>query len=277
MENNRIALIAVSDTHINSTKAICPKIVNLDDGGSYYSSRTQHWLLECFLDFIAEAKILTEGYKRIAVFLGDLSELDRKDRGNQIVTPNKSVILKMISEIIAPLVDITDANYFIRGTAAHTGKSSWSEEATAADTDNVIPSPDGAFSWWQYRGLAADVRLDITHHTSMGKKPWARKNAANAAAAEIMWYYQVDRFVKAPQLALRAHVHTYATSGDNFACEVNCMPCWTTKTEYAYRVGYENAISDIGGMIYFCENGQYRSHKILYSPKEEKQIWKLSM
>jgi hypothetical protein len=289
-DNNRIALITVADPHINSTVALCPKVVNKDDGGTYHASRTQRWLLECFLDYIEQAKILTEGYKRVGVFMGDLSELERKDRSNQIISPNKNTILNTIIETIAPLTTITDENIFIRGTAAHTGKSSWSEEHIASDIDNTIPSlkipsefingkeiKKGIFSWWHYRGTAGGVKLDLAHHTSMGKKPWTRRNAANAAAAEIMWYYQVDRFVRAPDLALRAHVHTYATSADNFPCQVDCLPAWTTKTEYAYRIGYENAISDIGGIVYLCENGTFIRKKITYEPREEKRVWKLSM
>jgi hypothetical protein len=274
---NKTAIIAIADLHVNSTTAVCPRVVELDDGGNYHSSRTQHWLLECWLDFVAEAKIITEGYKRIAIFDGDLSELDRKERSSQIVTQNKAVILNMVQDTIAPLVDYTDANYFFRGTAAHTGKSSWSEEAIAKDTDNTIPSPDGASSWWHYRGIASGVRIDIAHHNGMGKKPWLKKNAANNCAAEIMWYYQVDRFVRAPQLALRAHAHTYASSGDNFPCEVDMLPSWTTKTEYAYRMGYENAISDIGGIIYLCEDGRYNRVKLMYEPREAKRIWALEM
>lgn len=37
-------LLIVSDTHINSTVAICPSEVELDDGGSYRPSRGQRWL-----------------------------------------------------------------------------------------------------------------------------------------------------------------------------------------------------------------------------------------
>ncbi len=277
MTNSKTAIIAVADQHINSTTALSPRVIELDDGGTYHSSRTQHWLLECWYDFCAQALNITDGYKRIAMFVGDLTELDRKERSNQIITPNKSVLLKMTRDTIEPLVDFTDANYFFRGTAAHTGKSSWSEEAIAADTDKTISPSDNIYSWWHYRGVASGVRLDVAHHNGMGKKPWLKKNAANNCAAEIMWYYQVDRFVKAPQLALRAHTHTYATSGDNFPCEVDCLPSWTTKTEYAYRMGYENAISDIGGIVYLCEDGKFTRRKITYEPREERRIWALAM
>jgi hypothetical protein len=274
---DRTAIIAVADPHINSTVSLCPPVINLDDGGTYHSSRTQRWLWECWLDFCVQALNLTDGYKRVAIFGGDLSELDRKNRTNQIITPNKATILDMIREVITSLVSFTDANYFIRGTEAHTGKSSWAEEDIAKDTDNTVPMTQSIHTWWHYRGVASGVRLDVAHHTSMGRKPWLKRNAANAAAAEIMWKYQVDRFVKAPDLALRSHVHTYATSGDNFKCQVDCLPSWSIKTEYAYRMGMENDISDIGGIVYLCENGKFQRHKVMYEPREDRRIWVLTM
>jgi hypothetical protein len=274
---DKVAVIAVADLHINSTVALCPPIVNLDDGGTYHASRTQRWLHNCWLDFCAEAKVLTEGYRRVVIFDGDLTELDTLKRSIQLTSLNKSTILNMVIDVIAPLVDFADAVYFMRGTAAHTGKSAWSEEAIARDTDGVVPSGNGIYSWWQYRGIAAQVKFDIAHHASMGKKPWTRKNAANNLAAEIMYLYQVDREIKAPDLVLRSHNHTCASSGDNFKTCVNFLPAWTTMTEYGYRVGYENVISDIGGMVYLCENGHFTRNKILFHPKESGRIWKLEM
>jgi hypothetical protein len=273
----KTAIIAVADLHINSTVALCPKVVNLDDGGSYTASRTQRWLWECWLNFIAEAKILTEGYRNVVIIDGDLTELDTAKRSVQLTTLNKSTILGIVTDTIAPLVDISDVCYFIRGTSAHVGKSAWSEEAIAKDTYNTVAPGDGKFSWWHYRGVASGVKLDISHHAQMGATPWSRKNAANNMAAKIMWWYQIDMGEKAPDLVLRGHNHTYASSGDNYKCQVNYLPAWTTKTEFAYRVGYEDVVSDIGGIIYLCENGRFTRHKVMFQPKENKRIWKVSM
>jgi hypothetical protein len=275
--NDKTAIIAVADLHINSTVALSPPVVNLDDGGTYHASRTQHWLWNSWLDFISETKILTDDFRRVLVINGDLTELDTQKRSIQLTTMNKNTILNMVLETIAPLVDIADAVYIIRGTAAHTGKSAWSEEAIAGDIDCAIHSGNGNFSWWHYRGVASGVKLDIAHHAQMGFVPWSRKNAANNLAAKIMWCYQVDRNETAPDLALRSHNHSYASSGDNYRCMVDYLPAWTTLTEYGYRQGYENMLSDIGGIIYFCNNGHYIKQKIFFKPKEARQIWKLSM
>ena len=78
------------------------------------------------------------GYKRIVVFDGDLTELDTQKRSIQLTSMNKNTILSMVMETILPLISIADAVYIMRGTAAHTGKSAWSEEAIAKDIDNAV-------------------------------------------------------------------------------------------------------------------------------------------
>ena len=273
----KTAVIAIADLHINSTVAVSPPVVNLDDGGTFHASRTQHWLWRCWGEFITEAKRLTEGYKRIVVFDGDLTELDTQKRSIQLTSMNKNTILSMVMETILPLISIADAVYIMRGTAAHTGKSAWSEEAIAKDIDNAVKHGDGNYSWWHYRGVASGVKMDIAHHAQMGFVPWSRKNAANNLAAKIMWFYQVDRNEQAPDLVLRSHNHTYASSGDNYKCQVDYLPSWTTLTEYGYRQGYENMLSDIGGIIYFCEGSKFTRNKIFFKPKEARRVWQLSM
>ena len=124
----KTAIIITSDQHINSTLALCPPRVQLDDGGTYIASPTQRWIWEMSNEFTEWAKDIARGYKPVAVFNGDLGELDTKKRTNQLISLNKATILNMITETLEPLTSWVDACYFIRGTPAHVGKSSWLEE-----------------------------------------------------------------------------------------------------------------------------------------------------
>ena len=90
MENTGVNLIAVSDLHINSSVAICPPRVQLDDGGTYHPSPGQRWLNECFADFQARVNEL-KGVK-VLMLCGDMGELDVKRRSNQLITTNKATI-----------------------------------------------------------------------------------------------------------------------------------------------------------------------------------------
>ena len=71
----KTAVIAVSDTHINSTVALSPRSVNLDDGGTWRSSRQQAALWECWQDYWQQAASIKADQK-IAVLNGDIGELD---------------------------------------------------------------------------------------------------------------------------------------------------------------------------------------------------------
>ena len=190
-------LICVSDTHINSTVALAPPLVNLDDGGTYHSSRGQRWIWDCWLDFTEKAKAL-DG-RKVLLINGDMGELDTKRRSSQLITVNKSTIQRLVIDALAPLVDVVDSLIVIRGTMAHTGKAQWLEEGIARQYDHAIHNKacDNG-SWYHFQGVIGGLRLDAAHHVSMGGLPWTAPNAANRLAARVMWAYKVKLEAASP-------------------------------------------------------------------------------
>ncbi len=264
-------LIVISDLHINSTVALCPPTVNRDDGDTYHASQGQRWLWRCWQEFIEQAAAL-DG-RKVLIINGDLGELDVKRRSIQLVTQNKATVLRMIADTLDPMLAAVSSVYVIRGTPAHTGKSCWLEEAVAADIDTTIPSAEDIYSHWHYRGVCEGVRVDIAHHANMGGAPWSKKNAAMNTAAKIEWLYMVEREERPPHIALRAHNHTFADSGDNHKVRVLYNGCWSLATEYTYRVSYENALADIGGYFIRCENGEYQVRRVKFDPEKGRRLW----
>ena len=267
----KTAVIITGDHHIGSTVALCPPRVQLDDGGSYHQSPGQRWLWQGWIKFNAWARELSQGYKPIAVFNGDLAELDTKRRTNQLVNPNKATILSMIADTLEPLTRWTDSLYFIRGTAAHTGKSGWIEEV-AADYDTTIWQSDGIKSHYQVRLNADGVRLDIAHHASMGNMARTAKNAANQLAHDTMNDYAFALHAPLPHIVIRSHNHRWADSWDNFETRAICLPCWSMATEYIYRLGKYNGQADIGGVVVLCDAGEYEVHKFKLEPMKGR-VW----
>ena len=270
-------VIVVSDLHINSTVALSPRTFNLDDGGTYRASRTQRWLGDCWKDFWTE-KITQYSNKndKILIINGDMGDTAEKHISYQLVTNNRADIQRLIYETIEPAIDWADRVYIIRGTAAHTGMSSWLEEAIAQDIDNVVPNGDVA-SWWHLRAVCDGVRFDIAHHTNMGRLPHTEKNAANKVAAIILYRYLVDMQQKAPNIAIRSHNHRYADSGNNYDTFVVCTGAWTTATEFVYRIGQENTLADIDAQVFVCDKGEYNHTRIKYDYPELRRLWKLTM
>ena len=268
-------LVVSSDHHINSTVALCPPIVNLDDGGTYRASRAQRWLWDCWLN--AWAKIKRMQYDRLVVVLnGDLGELDTKRRSNQIITPNKSTVLTMALDVLEPMLELSPDIYVIRGTQAHEGKSAWLEEAIAQDLDGVKRDTNNA-SWWHLTGKINGTTVDIAHHVSMGSMPWTAPNSANKLAALLQWHYAVERRIAPPDLAVRSHNHRYADSGNNFSTRAYLTPCWSLLTEYGYRAGFENYRAHIGLLAFELDGADHKLHKITYTPQTERKVWSVEL
>lgn len=269
----RTALVLCADTHINSTVAVCPPVVKLDEG-SYHASKGQRWLWECWKDAWDQVATLTLSFdETIGIFCGDMGDLDAKRRSNQIISPSKAVILRMCADVLEPTLPLLTRYYVIRGTMAHEGKSSWLEEAIAKDISATGGEAEGRYSWWHLRGIIAGLKVDIAHHVSMGGMPWTERNAANKLAAVIQWKYAIEKGQPLPDLAVRAHNHKYSDSGGNFKTHAMTLPCWSLITEYAYRLGRENDTPDIGMVVLLIENGKYEKHRIAYRPESDKRIW----
>jgi hypothetical protein len=268
----KTAIIISSDHHVNSTVAVCPPRIQLDDGGAYHQSPGQQWLWRGWLDFGAWARDLSKGYKPLALFVGDLGELDTKRRSNQIITANKATITGMINDVVDPIAAWVDGLYFIRGTPAHVGKSSWLEEEIAGDYDNAVHAAKGIHSHYQVRLVADRVRVEAAHHASMGSMARTQKNAANQIAFDTMTAYAFDLHQPLPDLVFRAHNHRWADSYDNHETRAICLPCWSMATEYVYRIGKYNASADVGGVVVLIEDGEYEVHKFRLEPRKG-NVW----
>lgn len=282
------ALIVVSDMHVNSTTAICQRRFNLDDGGSYYASPLQRALLNSFRQFIRDAKTLTEGYRRIVIFNGDVGELDTKKRSIQLITLNKSNILRMVIDVAEPLIDIADAIVVIRGTPAHTGKASWLEEELARDLDDdlVIPATNDIYSHYHFVRKIDGVGFDIAHHSRMSQMRQTQKAYGQRLAVDTMDKYK-DRGQAPPDVVIRSHNHRRADSGLNWPTFAMYTPSWQLPNEYVFRIGGENDSADIGGDIFLCTNEvpnnggakglihpKFIWYPLNYTPMQQKHIWK---
>lgn len=270
-------VVVVSDEHINSTVSLLVPTVALDDGGTYHSSRSQRWLWENWLDFWQYVKEKAAGRKVVAINNGDLGELDTKRRSNQLITPNKATILAMTLETLRPAMDVVHSWIIMRGTTAHEGKSGWLEEAIADDLDNSIPYDKKTKSWWQFWGEISDTTFDIAHHASMSGVPYTRATSASRLASATAWYYKVLRDQKPPDIVVRSHNHFFGDSGKNLPCRVFYTPCWSMQTEYVYRIGRENEIPDVGGLIFECEEGNGYKWELRRYKYNNRKIYKLKM
>ena len=263
--------MAVGDLHINSTVGLIRPTTNLDDGGTYRSSKGQRWLWRNWLDFWSEIEKVRklENAKVWTVFNGDLVDVNGKHQQTQNISQNDADVFGMAVDTIEPALERSDRTFIIRGTAAHV-KSSGSMEEKIADDIGAEPCGDNA-SWWELLLECEGVLFDIRHHGSLGYREWTKGNALNARATEMMIKYANAR---CPDVAIQSHMHQFATSTDGLPVKVFALPAWQLITEFVRRV---NKImpADIGGMYFICEKGSYTPVVKRYQP-ERVRAWKPS-
>jgi len=262
----RIVSLIFSDTHPNSTVAICPPEVSRDDGDKHIISSWQMWLWQSWLDLIEKAKTAAMGGAKLYVFgNGDLVEFDAKDRSNQLISTNKSTALDIAEDVYSPAVSAADRFIVIRGTGAHTGKSSEYEEILAK---NLGAEKDayGRHAQWYFLAPVGGVLFEIAHHTAGGKRPSTATGSVARLAEETILEYggTKDRI---PDLVVRGHVHRYHDSFDNIkGCRAITLPCWTGATDHVHRIGAGTTLPDIGGTIVVSENGHFDVKTYTYKP-----------
>ena len=267
-------LAVVSDTHINSTVAVCPPRIEKETG-THTVTRPQRWLWECWQDYATEFYKLPG--RHIVILNGDVGELDTKKRSLQLISTNKAIIQRIILDTIEPLIADADAVYVIKGTPAHSGKSSWLEEWLAGDLDNATPQDKNNCAWDFLERSCEGARLNIGHHASMSGNKSAKLNAAAKLAEDVRSDY-TEAGQLPPHLVIRSHNHRWADTFNNFPVRVLYTGAFTFATEYIYRTGKytANKLANIGGYYVTCDNGAYVVKQKDY-PVERRNIWAMQM
>jgi len=260
----------IADLHSGSSVSLCKPVTHLDDGGTYHASKAQKELFydwEDLLDKI-EHKRLDRLY---TVANGDIAEGDYKNRSKQLITRNKSSIVAMTTDLITPLIDMSDGVFFVRGTMAHTGKSGELEELIAQNFDNTISNPDTEAKSWYWLPLKVEgVRMDISHETNGGGgRPFNRFSSIDRLASDTVFSYANDRKEDPPHLVIRGHIHQYKDSFSHFRTRAITLPAWTLATEYVNKIA-PGALADIGAVLIHCSAGNYEVEAIKYEPRKRR-------
>ncbi len=263
--------MVVGDLHINSTVGLVVPTTNLDDGGTYRSSKGQRWLWRKWLSFWDEVSTVAEKHKASVwtVFNGDLVDVNSKYQSSQNISQNEADVFGMTLDTIEPALEASERVFVIRGTAAHVKSSASMEEKIAFDIGAEKCGDN--FSWWELLLECEHVQFDIRHHGPLGRLKWTTANALNKRAAEMAIKYINKR---CPDVAIQSHNHRYARSSNDLGIEVYSLHAWQLITEFVNRIG--NIFpADIGGMYFICDKGEYVPVVKRYKP-EVARAWRPS-
>jgi hypothetical protein len=264
-------LVVVGDLHVNSTVGLITPTTNLDDGGTYRSSKGQRWLWRSWLDFWSEIEKVRKSEKADVwtVFNGDLVDINGKHQSSQNISQNEADVMRMAIDTLMPALDMSDRTFVVRGTAAHTGSSASMEEKLAED---IGSEPNGdLFSWWELLLEAEGVLFDIRHHGPLGRMEHTRGNSLNRRAVELMLLYANK---KCPDVGVQSHNHRFSTSSDEYPIKVYALPAWQLITEFINRIGNIKP-ADVGGLYFVCNKGEHVPVVKRYKP-EMARAWRVS-
>lgn len=250
-------LLAITgDLHVNSTVALCPPTVELDDGGTYHHSKAQAWLWKKWLDYWEEAATVAKRHECevIAILNGELAD-DNYHKTSQLISQNDEDQARASLKVLAPARKVWDRVIVTRGSEAHSGMNATKDEAVAraigADT-----GADGLSSHFHYRGVWEGVRFDVSHHPGHGHgRVWTRGGGANRLAAEVVYTY-ASHGMQPPDFTIRGHNHKPEDSADNFPTRAIILPSWQLSTSFGYRIGQGASPLPVGGMLMLVEDGQ---------------------
>lgn len=274
------AIVAiVSDLHVNSTVALCPPTVTLDDGGTYKASKAQRWIWRQWLDYWDNVRALQAGRPLYVILNGELAD-DLNHRSTQLVTKNPSDMMRMAVAALTPMLDLAPDGIFVtRGTEAHAGPSGHLDEKIADDIGAIGPQHEATASWRELRAEFGGVPMSVQHHpeVGIGTREWTR---TAARLASHIWMIYVDKYIRreveaVPAVAYRAHLHTPASASYN-GTEVVLTPAWQLRTAFAHRIGA--GVMPVGGDVLIAEDGQYTRRELHYRwpMRQMEPMWRQS-
>lgn len=255
MKIDQAITVYTGDIHANSTTALMPPIIQLDDGGQVKASKLQRWVWGRWVAFHKEvaAEKARLGWPVFVILNGEIAD-DNHHATTQLITKNPADQLQLAVATLQPLLDVADYIFVTRGTAAHSGPSSAMDEIIAHDI-GAIPNKEGNHSWWNWRGEIAGVRMDVAHHPGTGHaRPWTRGADANRLAAMITYRY-AEREMRIPHLVIRGHNHKYSDSFQNHPCRAVILPSWQLTTDFGHRLGGDWL--PVGAAYALCDRGSY--------------------
>jgi len=268
-------ILAIStDEHSGSKLGLCPPEIELYDGGTYLASKAQRWIWQChqgYWDGIAKRKKKHKCETGV-VHLGDHGDLN-KHGSYQYISMNQQDVKNIALRNFEKESKVADWKVFLKGTAAHGGKSGWFEDWIAEDLD-AIPDPEtGEHSWIYCRMQIEGLLCEFYHHPgTVGRLFHTEQSALDRMSAEIFSRCH-DSGEPVPDLVFYGHVHYYGQSSPSKKPHVVYCPGWQLSTDFVHRIGRGYYSPRIGGLIVTVNGKDYTIvDDYLYRP-QRKVIW----
>lgn len=257
-----MAIVAdVSDLHCNHPAGLLPiEGVETQSGNVLMPNLVQQWSWDrwlAFRDAVGEALARHGGPLHIIVN-GEF--VDGFHHGSTEFLSSSKVVMRAIARsTMQPLLDLEPATvHALSGTEAHSGKEGEDDEEVAASIGAVRDPRTGAATFYHLRAEFDGVRFDVKHHGPGAGQPWTAGGNALRLAARLVYDYWSDPPEERPHLALRAHVHRFADSGNQHPIRVIYSDAWQVNSVFGHKVDGGSAMRPVGGLIVHCDGNSTR-------------------
>lgn len=245
--------VVISDLHCGCQLGLCPpQTVHLDEGGTYFPSEIQLKMWGYWLEFWDEWVPAVLKRQRYGVIVnGDI--LDGIHHGSvHQITQNIAIQKSIAKTVLEPIINGCNGRvYFIRGTEAHVGKSSQTEEELAEEL-GAVPNSLGQYARYDLWKKIGKGLVHFLHHIGTTSSNAYEATAINKELTEE--YNESARWGEIPpNIIIRSHRHRH------FKIEIHThfgiaiaevTPGWQAKTPFQWRMaGARLAPPQFGGII----------------------------
>lgn len=253
-------VVAVSDTHCNSTVGLLPPTVQFDDGSERTSGPEQRWLWDRWLELIAHIQELKRRHRGrvVVVFNGDGPDRNAYSGGYDLLTLSRSEIVRFTVEALMPMREIADVWISNRGTPAHEGGSGELCELVA-ERLNATKHERGSWSWWNTRLEVEGVDFFFGHRPISSSYREHTRNDGARRTAHDLWdaYHRMDD--KCPDICVFSHVHHWEEASHNHELSVVYTPPWKLCDGWGHSVGFTSKTEPVGAWLFVCADGRYET------------------
>lgn len=245
-------VLFVADTHTGSTVSPWPDGHPLPDGGTWQLSRPQRMLANFWDQMLEEA--LAFDHIDAVVSLGDLVDGNNPKAG--LITDRMDYQAGAAVELLAPLRELAERFYVVRGTEWHTGKGDEHVTRIASDL-KATPIPSTGELTWPELYLDMDgCLIHCAHHIGGTSNPMYEATAVLKALDTLILELHKAYGRLAPNVMgiVRAHRHRAISVSKNGRMGMVLAP-WKLKDNHAHKVAPES-IPEIGYGVMEAEDGK---------------------
>lgn len=273
-------IVVVSDLHCGSFLGLCPPEITLDDEGIYKHSRWQAIVWSAWQEFWDRwVPKVTRGEPFAVVVNGDA--IDGNPHGSVAALANLEDQAAVALAVLAPVRDMAERFFMIRGTEAHVGKSAQTEMRLARELLKGARKPQkgqtlqNEMARWDLLLEFGKELVHFAHHIGTTQSA-AYEMTAPMRELTATWMESAQWGHRSPDIIVRSHRHRFCLAEIPTARgkgRAVVTPAWQLRTPFAWRFASLRRVQIGGVCLSLRDDGEPCDiHHRIWTPAERPSI-----